>query len=644
MAKERGYEVEKGYMYEHDKIRKAVDAGFVADIEDIMSESGAPSEVMDQVWQRYLDTLPDLNIRKKFKHRKGREGYHADALKAFSSHMFHAAHQMGRMKFSMDMTETLEQAKHEAQKDKKQTRSQMLVNEIERRNQYVMNPVGAAWAQRLTGAAFVWYLGLSPASALVNVSQTVIIGAPVLGTAYGKNGVTIALAEIAKASKDFTMGKGHIANANVSADERAAMNHAYEIGLIDKTQGHDLAGVGENGVEYSALRNRAMGYVSYMFHQAERFNREVTFLAAYRMAKRKGMTGDTAHEWAGNLTWKSHFDYANTNRPSFMHGDVAKVLLVFRNYQVNMLFRLLRDLHQATAGETKELRQEALKQFGAITGMMALNTGIKGVWLTGIAKVIASLFFGDDDPEEELTKGMYKYLPATLASIALNGVVGTAFGVDVTNRIGMPDLWFRSPDKELEGKEEYAFYLAQVAGAIPAIGQSWLQGYKMAKDGNVERGIETAAPVFIRNAMKAARYAMEGATTMNGDPIVQTDYKDVIRQALGFTPMKVTERYETNNAAMNKQTRIADEKSALVNRWVKAKIAKDADALAEVKAEIKQFTANNRDTPIKMQTLMNALRGTKRAHKETQGGLRLRGRLGKRIREDAAPEYFNEED
>lgn len=62
----------------------------------------------------------------------------------------------------------------------------MLVNEIERRNQYVMNPVGAAWAQRLTGAAFFWYLGLNPASALVNVSQTVIIGAPVLGAAYGK--------------------------------------------------------------------------------------------------------------------------------------------------------------------------------------------------------------------------------------------------------------------------------------------------------------------------------------------------------------------------------------------------------------------------------------------------------------------------
>lgn len=55
MAKERGYVVEKGHMSEHDKIRKAVDAGFVADIEDIMSESGAPTEVMDQVWQRYLD-------------------------------------------------------------------------------------------------------------------------------------------------------------------------------------------------------------------------------------------------------------------------------------------------------------------------------------------------------------------------------------------------------------------------------------------------------------------------------------------------------------------------------------------------------------------------------------------------------------
>lgn len=82
--------------------------------------------------------------------------------------MFHAAHQMGRMKFSMDMTETLEQAKHEAQKDKKQTRSQMLVNEIERRNQYVMNPVGAVLACAATyGAASPQYsCGFSPFPAL----------------------------------------------------------------------------------------------------------------------------------------------------------------------------------------------------------------------------------------------------------------------------------------------------------------------------------------------------------------------------------------------------------------------------------------------------------------------------------------------
>ena len=36
--------------------------------------------------------------------------------------------------------------------------------------------------------------------------------------------------------------------------ERKALNDAYELGTIDKSQSHDLAGVGETGVEYSPIR------------------------------------------------------------------------------------------------------------------------------------------------------------------------------------------------------------------------------------------------------------------------------------------------------------------------------------------------------------------------------------------------------
>lgn len=48
---------------------------------DTMSRStGATPEVMDAIWQRWLETLPDQSIRTSKIHRKGRQGYSKDAV------------------------------------------------------------------------------------------------------------------------------------------------------------------------------------------------------------------------------------------------------------------------------------------------------------------------------------------------------------------------------------------------------------------------------------------------------------------------------------------------------------------------------------------------------------------------------------
>ncbi|MBN8194821.1 hypothetical protein JI667_22235, partial [Bacillus sp. NTK074B] len=79
---------------------------------------------------------------------------------------------------------------------------------------------------------------------------------------------------------------------------------------------------------------------------------------------------DAAIDKAGELTWKTHFNYDSDSRPRVQQNDFLRVLLTFRNFQLNMIYRLFRDTHQAFRGETPEAKAEARAQVIGITGMM----------------------------------------------------------------------------------------------------------------------------------------------------------------------------------------------------------------------------------------------------------------------------------
>lgn len=630
-ARRTGDKVQTGLLSSSSDVRGSVDPRFVADVEEILSGSEVNDQVKDQVWQRYLETMPDLSMRKGFIHRKNRTGYDTDALRAFGSRMFHGAHQMGRLKYSAQMQEALEQAREAAGNTETPERDTAIVNEMERRHQYVMNPQGGPLAQKITSAAFIYHLSMSPAAALVNTTQTVILGVPVMGAKYGTARVTAALG---KAVTDFGRGVGRVERSgSVTEDERKALRDAYDTGIIESTQSHSLAGIGENGVEYSALRNKVMGIIGWQFHQAERFNREVTFLAAYRLARADGRAHEQAVDDAGRMTYKVHFDYSNTNRPRVMHGDTAKVFLVFRNFQINMIYRLFRDIHQVVRGNA-EARKEALYQLSGIMGMMALNAGLRGVPFYGAAMLIGSMFFGED-AEDELKKGVVDTLGTTLGGMVLNGVPGHLTGTSLSGRIGMGDLWFRSSDRQLEGQDQYDYWMYQLLGAAPGIVQNGFRGWDMVSKGNVARGIETASPKFIKDIMRTVRYAEEGATTLKGEALVkELKPVELVAQALGFTPAVISEQYERNNALKNAEQRILTERRRLLDRFALAHKSKDDDAKAEAKAKISEFNKKHREVAITGQALSQSLKSRAKNSARTEDGLLLNPKLNKSLREN----------
>ena len=101
------------------------------------------------------------------------------------------------------------------------------------------------------------------------------------------------------------LGKNDITHA-LNDDEKVAFERAVNDGTIDVSQAHDLAGIaqGEDAGVLWKMR-RVMRVASFMFHQAERFNRQVTFVASYRLAKAAGASSDVAFEQAKDATYRS---------------------------------------------------------------------------------------------------------------------------------------------------------------------------------------------------------------------------------------------------------------------------------------------------------------------------------------------------
>lgn len=649
--------VEVGVSDNATEMRQAMDPRIVAELESIIGGAGLDpstmSTVLDQIWQRYLQTMPDLSVRKRFIHRKGTAGFSSDALRAFSSHMFHAAHQMGRLKYGLELQELTNIAAEQARDSDDPTRGVTLSNELKNRHKWVMNPTGGSVAQTMTSAAFVWYLGMTPAAAVVNMTQTTVLGIPILAARFG--GLAKAAAAIAKASADTVRGKGSVLDAKLSADEKAAIEAFYDTGLIDRTQSHDLAGVGETGVDYSPLKAKAMAVISWMFHRAEVWNREVTALAAYRLARGAGLDHTAAVDSAHELTWKTHFDYSNSSRPALLQNDFAKVALVFRAHNINMLYRLFRDIRQSFKGETAAQRREARYQLAGIMGMMAVHAGVRGVPFFSIAMILAGALLGDDDDpmefEQTFKKNMLEILGPQLGGVVLNGVPGHYLGIDLTQRIGMPDLWFRSPPRDLQGRDEFEYYVMNSLGATVSMAGDLFNGATSIMDGDVVRGAEAMVPKWARDLSKAWRYLNEGVTSWDGDLILDPSAIDgwsLVAQAIGFTPAAVAETYDRNSALKNAETRLRRRRQDLMNRFALAVRFDDDDARAEALAAIKAFNAvpANRPIAITPENLRQSLRTRERNAKKREDGVLIQNaRLGRDLRQRLAePLYRSTED
>ena len=657
MEKNPDFLVEDGALERKDGSTAMPDAKFVADLDSILEGADAPAEVRDQLWQRYLETLPDLSMRKHRIHRKGRAGYNTDALRAFAFNMFHSAHQLARLRYGQEMQDYIDKARQQVKDAPNPTRAQAVFNEMLNAHNFAMNPKLNPLAYRATSAAFLWTMGWNLSTGLVVLHDPIQRGIPNIAfdAKTGNIGVRKASAALASAFTDVLRGKGSVANSpRLKPDERDAMQRAYDLNVIESTNAHDLAGIAEAGIDYSPLRHTAMKSASIPLHYAERMNREVTFLAAYRVARAKGLAHSEAVKNAADLTWMSQFDTQSSSKPAIMRNDMGRVMLALRNFHANILYRFFRDFHQSLHGLDPAEKKAATGRLAASLLITAGMAGVRGAYfyayilpIAAAALAMAGLRDKDKDPEEQLRKTVLDATGDTMIGRAVGGTLmdglpGYFTGTALSSRIGVPDIGLRSPDRELNPEQAWQYWTEQALGPAFEVGHGFVKGGAKIADGEVMRGLEDALPAAFRNVLKAGRYATEGVRDKNGNAIVEhVAPQDVAKQAIGFGPAEVADRRARNTFQINEQTRIHHEKSQALRGAAKARMAGDSEGVAKAQAKVDDYNERFPEARITPKSVRSEIKRFRSKADRAEFGVDLDNALSDRINSDTAKSIYS---
>jgi len=633
-----GLKVKTGHKIDKNRQDAAVSEGFIANVLKVVDKLNLQSNsTHDEIYQLFLNTLPDVSMRKSFIHRQKKEGFTPDALRAFSHHNFHGAYQLSKLKFADVMQTQLENMEEQARDmtgDKADKAAQIL-NETKKRHDWAMNPMGAGWANNVTQFNFVWYLGATPAAAIVNMTQTAMVAFPSMGAKFG---FTKAGKELLNASREFMGNRIEVKDGLFSiegalkGDELKAYQWLVDTGIIDKTLAHDLAAMSETpSAIYSPKKDKVMGAVSYAFHHAERFNREVTSIATYRLARKKGLSHAVAMQEAYDMVDATHFNYSNANKAAFMQNDIAKVAFIFKQYSLNMIYLLARSTYQSVKGESAAVKKEARRKLGGILFMSYLFVGYNGMpWLPfGVIDLILEMIWDDEDEpfdiEAERRNNFTELLGSTWADVLAIGPVEALTGVGFSDRLALDSLWFRPSGRDLEAKEELQYQALSMLGPTLGILDSAARGVGLMKEGKVYRGIETMLPKSAKDVMKAVRIADEGATTLKGDPIVQDiNAFEAFMQFIGFSVGRVNKQYDARSTIKNAENRIKDRRKLLMNKFATSINNGDAAWQKEILKEMAKFSKKNPTNAITVDSIERSLKMRARTSAMTKNGVYLR--------------------
>ena len=394
------------------------DAFFQEIIEIVNSTTTGDSQInegiIEQIYELYVDMFPSSSVRQQTRKRDGVRGELQDVVGGFIDVGARMANQVTNMEYIPQFNEASAAISEESRiaqetvsnddtiepQKKEKLKYQIAEAAIEvtdRSRAFFNNPVPDRLSGNLAYVSFLTTIAGNVSSALVNLTQVLLIVIPGLVAKYGPVKAAQAMALATKlylnGGQDNNRGwqgiKGFggpdISYAMKNGFRRSQENAAR--GLIDQADvlPQELLDLYEQGLERSVFR-RGLGYeltemrkkdsqdftgvkakvdstLGWIFQNTERFNREVTYLAGY-IADRdisldkegnfnvgdKAKSVDKATEYARDFTRESHGTALPELGPRHFQDGWGKTIFTFKRYAHAMMAVLIKLFYNSMKG------------------------------------------------------------------------------------------------------------------------------------------------------------------------------------------------------------------------------------------------------------------------------------------------------
>jgi hypothetical protein len=677
-----------------DKVKPELEKSLKPDEFSTPEEVERYKKVMDTVHDAALLLYPETSVRRNLvAKRKGTEGFIRDTLQVYARQADRYSSQIARIKYNAALDTELKDMQEQLAKEKdpqKQRTAADLITELGARVLAVEGAptFGSRFANSVNQLGFLWYLGLNPASAIVNMFQVPGVTLPWLSARF--EGQVDNVNELAKAFKTVGFLKGRFytqgslserlsdllklqdpelrSEFGLTRDEVEMLRDLDGLGALRSgMQIYDINSLSDLGGEYSGsfghakyIFNKMSGF---MFQKAELINREVTALAAYRLARKKAMIGkdkplskEEAVRFAERAIDQSQGAYAEDQAPRIFMNPAVRVILMFKKFPMHMATVYIQMFKDMLGPDVDpDVRRIAKRQFTGMMGMTGVLAGVAGMPLYYLIRDTANVILGDEDEPYSFDLEFRKFLTEQFGDEAGNmmyrGVLGE-FGLDIGSRISYESsfllggtdklpflggvLGLRDIRRGETAQETARNAMVEALGAGAGIVDGVFRGYDQFKKGEVIRGVEAMSPAFLRNMIKSGRFATEGALTARGDPIVEDlTTLEIMGQFFGFAPQRLSSQYKINNEIKDIEYEIRDRRARLMDQYAKAIRTKDRATQKDVMEEIQQF---NKANPVKGLTitpdsLRRSLAKRETVSQQTERGIFLSPSFRERLRE-----------
>jgi hypothetical protein len=399
----------------------------------------------DQVYQMYLMTLPERDIRRKFTHRQGKTGFSADVIRNFVVSQHTAANQLSRLAYSDKLRLAIGSAYAELAGNPDRLKLSAFVDEIAMRAAAEMSPAAPGefnWdsVASVANQAVFYYMLTSPKSALVQMTQLPVVGLPVLSAEYGVGKATAtalrysnlfnklgttkkdANGDIITSWGEPSINDSGYVNKHPDPAYRATLKRAWEAAqdkdIFMSTYAADMTARAKVPTQrYQGGAMRVLRWTGNLmggaFHHLERITREIMYMSSFeleyaRQIEQGAKPADAekaAINKAVDLVYESLFNYTQYNKPRLMKaGAIPKIATQFMTYPLQMTSYLVRNFYGMLPFLNKSQKKEAAIQFFGTIGMTGMFAGVVGLpgysMIMGMAEGVREALRPDMEDED----------------------------------------------------------------------------------------------------------------------------------------------------------------------------------------------------------------------------------------------------